>query len=502
MKLQKEKKVGFGKKYQSHTLLTKLLDYLSDNNISYEIGPEKNYQEYPIFIFNEKTGGFDLVSGKILIKEYPLSNTNLNLEIIASYDEYKEVLDVFVVLPEKYRNYQPEIFKMLDGLSEEKVEEKIKPDRVRFKLDFEDKSEAFNSIIKVLDENKLTYEIKSHDREEEPVYSWKNGKRYLEKGKISINEDFYFEFNPFGIYMISPKNDKRIDDLIQKLSPQRVDIYQEKIINIFGGKKIKLKDYTWDDVGGLDKQKEEIKQIIEWPLQNPDILEYMGLRQPKGVLLYGPPGTGKTLISKVIACETNAYLFHTTPSELTSKWYGESEKLVRELFNLGRQYKPSIILIDEIDGLFTSRESGMHEATRRMFSVFLQELDGFEDLKGTIILATTNRIEDLDPALLRPGRFDRKIEIPLPDEKSRRKIFEIHTRKMPLDESVDFDYLAKITDGCSGADIEYICQKAGYKAVERYMKQKNINITNITREEFKKIKINQQDFEIVIEENL
>jgi len=226
---------------------------------------------------------------------------------------------------------------------------------------------------------------------------------------------------------------------------------------------------TYDDIGGLEEQIEELREVIELPLKYPHIFRLMGVEPPKGVLLYGPPGCGKTLLAKAVAHESNATFIRLVASELAQKYIGEGARLVKEIFSLARKKAPAIILIDEIDAIAARRldvgTSGEREIHRTLTQL-LAELDGFDSLDNVKVIATTNRIDVLDPALLRPGRFDKIIEIPLPDLRGRYEIFKIHTRKMPLAKDVDLYELAKITKGATGADIKIICTEAAIHAIK------------------------------------
>ncbi len=222
------------------------------------------------------------------------------------------------------------------------------------------------------------------------------------------------------------------------------------------------------DIGGLSRQIEELREVIELPLKYPELFRAMGIEPPKGVLLYGPPGCGKTLLAKAVAAESKATFIRIVASELAQKFIGEGARIVREVFKLARRKAPSIVLIDEIDAIGAKRldigTSGEREIHRTLTQL-LAELDGFDPLDNVKVIATTNRIDILDPALLRPGRFDKVIEIPLPDLRGRYEIFKIHTRRMPLDETVDLIELAKKTEGATGADIRAICTEAGLRAI-------------------------------------
>ncbi len=223
----------------------------------------------------------------------------------------------------------------------------------------------------------------------------------------------------------------------------------------------------YGDVGGLKEQIRELREVVELPLKNPDLFREMGIEPPKGVLLYGPPGCGKTLLAKAVAGESNATFISLVASELAQKFVGEGARIVREVFSFARKKAPAIVLIDELDAIGAKRldvgTSGEREIHRTLTQL-LAELDGFEPLDNVKVLATTNRIDILDPALLRPGRFDRLIEVPLPDLQGRLEIFKIHTRKMRI-RDVDLESLARLTEGASGADIRAICTEAGFTAL-------------------------------------
>lgn len=231
---------------------------------------------------------------------------------------------------------------------------------------------------------------------------------------------------------------------------------------------------TYADIGGLDQQIQEIKESVELPLTHPEYYEEMGIRPPKGVILYGSPGTGKTLLAKAVANQTSATFLRVVGSELIQKYLGDGPKLVRELFRVAEEHAPSIVFIDEIDAVGTKRydsNSGGEREIQRTMLELLNQLDGFDSRGDVKVIMATNRIETLDPALIRPGRIDRKIEFPLPDEKTKRHIFTIHTSKMTLAEDVAFDELVMAKDDLSGADIKAVCTEAGLLALrERRMK--------------------------------
>ncbi len=230
---------------------------------------------------------------------------------------------------------------------------------------------------------------------------------------------------------------------------------------------IEKPEVTYDDIGGLEKQIREIRETVELPLLRPELYKKVGIDPPKGVLLAGPPGTGKTLLAKAVAHHTNATFIRTVGSELVRKYIGEGAKLVRDLFALAKKKAPSIVFIDELDAIGARRldmaTSGDREVQRTLMQL-LAELDGFEPLDNVKIIAATNRPDILDPALLRPGRFDRIILVPYPDLQARVEILKIHTRRMNL-KDVDLELIAKKTDGFSGADLKVICMEAGMFAI-------------------------------------
>jgi proteasome regulatory subunit len=239
---------------------------------------------------------------------------------------------------------------------------------------------------------------------------------------------------------------------------------------VYGMELVESPQETYSDIGGLDAQINEIKEAVELPLKRPELFLKIGIDPPKGVLLHGPPGTGKTLLAKAVAHETNAHFMRVVGSELVQKYIGEGARLVRELFDLARKKSPTIIFIDEIDAIGASRTeantSGDREVQRTLMQL-LAGMDGFDNRGDVKIVGATNRIDILDRALLRPGRFDRIIEIPLPDEAGRLSILKVHCRALTIDENVDLDEVAKQTDGKNGADLRAICMEAGMFAIRK-----------------------------------
>ncbi|WP_316506775.1 CDC48 family AAA ATPase [Nitrosopumilus sp.] len=250
---------------------------------------------------------------------------------------------------------------------------------------------------------------------------------------------------------------------------------------------VQIPNINWDDVGGLDQLKEELREAVEWPIKHKEAFDYVDVETPKGILLHGPPGTGKTLIAKALAKMTESNFISIKGPELLSKWVGESEKGVREIFRKARQAAPCIIFLDEVDALVPRRGSGGSEShvTENVVSQILTEIDGLEELHNVLIIGATNRLDIVDEALLRPGRFDRIIEVPNPDVHGRKHIFEIHTKKKPLASDVNISDLVELTDGFSGAEIAAVANRAAIIALKRYVSAKSQNI--------KDIKITQQD---------
>ncbi len=233
---------------------------------------------------------------------------------------------------------------------------------------------------------------------------------------------------------------------------------------------IERPNVTYKDIGGLDNVIQELREVVELPLKEPEVFKKIGITPPKGVLLYGPPGTGKTLLAKAVAHETNATFIHVVGSELVRKFIGEGAKLVRDLFKLAREKAPAIVFIDEIDAIGAVRTealTGGDREVQRTLVQLLAEMDGFRPLEGVAVIAATNRLDILDPALLRPGRFDRIIEVPLPDEKARYEILKVLTKGIKVSKSVDLRHIAKITAGASGADLKAIVTEAGMLAIRR-----------------------------------
>lgn len=265
---------------------------------------------------------------------------------------------------------------------------------------------------------------------------------------------------------------------VHKILPTKVD----PLVSLMRVEKVP--DATYDMVGGLDKQIKEIKEVIELPIKHPELFESLGIAQPKGVILYGPPGTGKTLLARAVAHHTECCFIRVSGSELVQKYIGEGARMVRELFVMARQHAPSIIFMDEVDSIGGTRsesgKGGDSEVQRTMLEL-LNQLDGFEPTQNIKVLMATNRLDILDPALLRPGRIDRKIEFPNPDEAARLHILKIHSRKMNLMRGIDLRKIASLMGGASGAESKAVCTEAGMFA----LRERRIHVT-------------QEDFELAV----
>ena len=244
---------------------------------------------------------------------------------------------------------------------------------------------------------------------------------------------------------------------------------------------IEVPTVHWEDIGGLDECKQELKEAVEWPLKTPEIFSRLGIKPPKGILIYGPPGCGKTLLARAVATESEANFITIKGPEVFSKWVGESEKAIREVFRKARMAAPAVVFFDEIDSLAPRRGAGFSDSgvSERVISQLLTEMDGITTLQDIVIIAATNRPDMVDPAVLRPGRFDRLIYVPEPDEKSRLQIFKIYTKGMPLANGVDLVQLAAATKNYSGADIEALCRESAMHAL-----RKDLNAKEVTMKDF------------------
>lgn len=289
-------------------------------------------------------------------------------------------------------------------------------------------------------------------------------KKIGEKAVIRLPNGSYFYVNIAGDVKINVGDTALVEQrsltIVKKLEENKNFDADDFVM-------INKPNISWDVLGGLKKQVQEIKEVVELPMIKPELFVSLGIDPPKGILLHGPPGTGKTMLAKAVATSANCTFIEIVASELVQKFIGEGAKLVRDVFKLAREKAPSIIFIDEIDALASERldigTSGEREV-HRTFMQLLTEIDGFNNLDNVKVIAATNRFDALDAAILRPGRFDRLIEVPLPDEKSRLEILKIHSSRMKLN-NVDLDFLTNKTDGFSGADLKAVCTEAGYFAI-------------------------------------
>jgi len=278
------------------------------------------------------------------------------------------------------------------------------------------------------------------------------------------------------------EEDEIPEEVLKALRVRRQDFMEAlKIVRPSAMREVLVEtpNVTWDDVGGLDNIKQELKEAVEWPIKNPESFKRMGIRPPRGILLYGPPGTGKTLLARAVAKESEANFIQVKGPELLSMWVGKSEEGVRKIFERARQVAPCIIFFDEIDSLASRRsgtEFGGGRVTEQVLNQLLAEMDGMEELQDVVIIGATNRPDILDPAILRPGRFDRLLLVVPPTKAGRRKIFEIHTKNMPLTKDVNIDYLAEETEGYVGADVESLCREAAMLSLREDMNAKEVSM--------------------------
>merc|ERR1712000_6194 len=302
--------------------------------------------------------------------------------------------------------------------------------------------------------------------------------------KVMGKNKVLVKVNPDGKYVVEVDKKINIADctpntrvalrndsyMLHKILPNKVD-------PLVGLMKVeKVPDSTYDMVGGLAKQIKEIKEVIELPIKHPELFDSLGIAQPKGVLLYGPPGTGKTLLARAVAHHTDCTFIRVSGSELVQKYIGEGARMVRELFVMAREHAPSIIFMDEIDSIGSSRvegSSGGDSEVQRTMLELLNQLDGFEPTKNIKVIMATNRLDILDPALLRPGRIDRKIEFPPPTVEARADILRIHSRSMNLTRGIDLKKIAEKMNGCSGAELKGVCTEAGMFA----LRERRIHVT-------------------------
>ena len=275
-------------------------------------------------------------------------------------------------------------------------------------------------------------------------------------------------------------------------------IVSEKVAKDFSGEG--LPTVTYEDIGGLKEAVTKVREMIDLPLRHPELFKRMGVKAPRGVLLQGPPGTGKTYLAKAIANETSANFYAIGGPEIMSKFYGESEARLRDIFQQAEQNAPSIIFIDELDAIAPKRETAIGEVERRVVAQLLYLMDGLTSKGTVVVIAATNRVNDIDPALRRTGRFDREIEIGIPDRDGRKEILDIHTRGMPLSKNVNLDRIADISHGFVGSDLQALAKEAAMRALRRVLPEIDLSAESIPMEILKKIQVNMDDFTNVLNE--
>ncbi|XP_052854380.1 26S proteasome regulatory subunit 8 [Drosophila gunungcola] len=320
----------------------------------------------------------------------------------------------------------------------------------------QDQGSYIGEVVKQMDKNKVLVKVHPEGKYVVDVDKAINIKDVTPSSRVALRNESY------TLHKILPN---KVDPLVSLMLVEKVP------------------DSTYEMVGGLDKQIQEIKEVIELPVKHPELFDALGIAQPKGVLLYGPPGTGKTLLARAVAHHTECTFIRVSGSELVQKFIGEGSRMVRELFVMAREHAPSIIFMDEIDSIGSARletGTGDSEVQRTMLEL-LNQLDGFEATKNIKVIMATNRIDVLDQALLRPGRIDRKIEFPPPNEEARLDILKIHSRKMNLTRGIDLRRIAELMPGASGAEVKGVCTEAGMYA----LRERRVHVT-------------QEDFEMAV----
>ncbi|TMH96508.1 CDC48 family AAA ATPase [Candidatus Bathyarchaeota archaeon] len=324
------------------------------------------------------------------------------------------------------------------------------------------------------------------------------GEEYLSQileGRVLARGD-YVPINVMG---------RKIDLVVTSTTPTAEAVIVTDQTKVTVGEQVKeapraIPRIAYEDIGGLRPVIQKVREMIELPLRHPELFERLGVEAPKGVLLHGPPGTGKTLLAKAVASETNANFYSIGGPEIMSKFYGESEERLREIFKEAQENAPSIIFIDEIDSIAPKREEVTGEVEKRVVSQLLSVMDGLQSRGKVVVIGATNRINSIDPALRRPGRFDREIEIGVPDRDGRLEILQIHTRGMPLAEDVDLKKLADVTHGFVGADLEALAKEAAIRALRRILPEINLEAENIPVEVLNKIIVRMSDFQEALKE--
>jgi len=301
----------------------------------------------------------------------------------------------------------------------------------------------------------------------------------------------FAEALPFAIVSTSPKG------IVQVLPDTEIVIKEEAVDEEESGQ---VQTISYEDIGGIGEQLQKVREMIELPLKHPILFRRLGIDPPRGVLLHGPPGTGKTLIAKAVASETNAHFTSINGPEIISKYYGESEKQLREIFDEAAANTPAIIFIDELDSIAPKREDVTGEVERRVVAQLLTLLDGMQGRDNVVVIGATNRRDAIDPALRRPGRFDRELEIGVPDKNGRKEIIDIHTRGMPISDDFDMDWLLDNSYGFVGADISALVRESAMKALRRYLPEIDLDEEQIPPEVLEKMEVKMSDFRQAIKE--
>ncbi len=301
----------------------------------------------------------------------------------------------------------------------------------------------------------------------------------------------FAEALPFAIVSTNPKG------IVQVLPDTEIVIKEEPIDEEESGQ---VQTISYEDIGGMAQALEKVREMIELPLKHPILFRRLGIDPPRGVLLHGPPGTGKTLIAKAVASETNAHFTSINGPEIISKYYGESEKQLREIFDEAAANAPAIIFIDELDSIAPKREDVTGEVERRVVAQLLTLLDGMQGRDNVVVIGATNRRDAIDPALRRPGRFDRELEIGVPDKNGRAEIIGIHTRGMPISDDFEVDWLLENSYGFVGADISALVRESAMKALRRYLPEIDLDEEHIPPEVLEKMEVRMSDFRQAIKE--
>ena len=301
----------------------------------------------------------------------------------------------------------------------------------------------------------------------------------------------FAEALPFAVLQTTPKG------IVQVNSDTDIVIKDEAIDDEDVGQS---QGITYEDIGGIGSQLLKVREMIELPLKHPELFRRLGIDPPKGVLLHGPPGTGKTMIAKAVATETNAHFTSINGPEIISKYYGESEKQLREIFDEAANNAPAIVFVDEIDSICPKREDVSGEVERRVVAQMLTLMDGMQGRDNVIVIGATNRRDAMDPALRRPGRFDREIEIGVPDREGRKEILDVHTRQMPIADDFDVDWVLENSYGFVGADLAALVRESAMKALRRYLPEIDLDEETIPPEVLEKMEVRMDDFRLAIRE--